>query len=72
GKVNVNSEDGYWRTPLSFAAEGGHEAVIKLLLKTGEADVDSADQWGGTPLSFAATGGHEAVIKLLESHPHIS
>jgi ankyrin repeat protein len=29
--VDVDSEDGYGRTPLSWAAAGGHEAVVKLL-----------------------------------------
>src|ERR1700722_225845 len=65
--ANVNARDQFGRMPLSRAAEGGHEAVVKLLLKTGKVDVDSKDMdWGGrTPLSRAAEGGHEAVVKLL-------
>jgi ankyrin repeat protein len=32
GKVDVDSKDNYHgRTPLSWAAENGHEAVVKLL-----------------------------------------
>jgi ankyrin repeat protein len=31
GKVDINSKDRYGQTPLSWAAEGGHEAVVKLL-----------------------------------------
>ncbi|RYP57864.1 hypothetical protein DL769_009241 [Monosporascus sp. CRB-8-3] len=53
------------RTPLSWAAEKGQEAVVKLLLDTGKVDVDSKDDDGLTPLSWAAKEGHEAVIKLL-------
>ena len=46
--------------------EGGHEAVVKLLLATGKVDVDSKDtEYDQTPLSWAAAGGHEAVVKLL-------
>ena len=55
----------YGRTPLWWAAEKGHEAVVKLLLEKG-ADVESKDRYyGQTPLSWAAEKGHEAVVKLL-------
>ncbi|KAN0072914.1 hypothetical protein V8E54_009028 [Elaphomyces granulatus] len=42
------------RTPLSYAAGSGHEAVL-----------DSKDRHCGTPLSYAAGSGHEAVVNLL-------
>jgi len=43
-----------------------HEAVVKLLLETGQVDVDSKDTvYGQTPLSWAAGNRHEAVVKLL-------
>jgi ankyrin repeat protein len=31
GKVDVDSKDEYGRTPLSWAAVNGHEAVVELL-----------------------------------------
>ena len=63
--ANVESKDMEHRTPLSWAAENGHEAVVKLLLDK-NADVESKDdRYGQTPLSWAAENGHEAVVKLL-------
>lgn len=40
GQADVKSKDHYYgRTPLSWAAKNGHEAVVKLLLVTGQVDV---------------------------------
>jgi ankyrin repeat protein len=54
----------YGRTPLSWAAERGSAAVVKLLLKKG-ADIEATDNYCRTPLSWAAERGEEAVVKLL-------
>jgi ankyrin repeat protein len=53
------------QTPLSFAAENGHVAVVKLLPHTGIVNVDSRDIYDQTPLMKVAQRGHEAVVKLL-------
>jgi ankyrin repeat protein len=56
------------RTPLSWAAGEGNEALSKLLLETGKVKADSRDYYGRTPLSWAAGNGYEAIAKLLLGH----
>ena len=65
GKVDADSKDQNSRTPLSWAAEEGHETVVKLLLATGEVDVHSKDLMRRTPLWWAAEKRRKAVVKLL-------
>jgi len=66
GKVEVDARDSeYNQTPLSWAAENGHDGVVELLLETGKVDVDARDKRSRTPLSWAAENGHVDVVKLL-------
>jgi ankyrin repeat protein len=69
-KYEIDQRDDSGRTPLSWAAENGREAIVKLLLDTGKVDVDSKNNNGRTPLSHAAQGGHEKVAKLLLEKTH--
>ncbi|KXH63431.1 hypothetical protein CSAL01_04545 [Colletotrichum salicis] len=62
--IDINGKDSYGRTPLSWAAEYGHEAVVRLLLDRG-AHIEAADEEGRTSLLWAAENGHEAVVELL-------
>jgi ankyrin repeat protein len=64
----VDSKSNTARTPLSYTAEEGYEAVIKLLLEN-HIDMDSKFNIGRTPLSYAAENGHEAIVKLLLENP---
>jgi ankyrin repeat protein len=41
--IKVDSKDTYSRTRLLWAAIGGHEAIVKLLVEIGKVDVDSKD-----------------------------
>jgi ankyrin repeat protein len=63
--ISQDVTDSYGRTPLSWAARIGNEAVVKLLLAQDGVDPDSKDTDGQTPLSWAAANGHDAVVKLL-------
>ena len=54
------------RTPLSWAAEEGHEVVVQLLIARDDIDINARDaEWQRTPLIWAAGKGHEAVVRLL-------
>ncbi|RFU80736.1 pfs, nb-arc and ankyrin domain [Trichoderma arundinaceum] len=65
--IDVNSMGVRGRTPLLRAAENGHEAIVRLLLKHG-ADIEAKDSVNGTALNIAASHGYDAVIMpLLES-----
>jgi ankyrin repeat protein len=63
--ADVESKEGFYnQTPLSYAAQHGHEAVVKLLLEKG-ADVECRSNGSATPLFWAVETGREAVVKLL-------
>ncbi|KFZ17293.1 hypothetical protein V501_01823 [Pseudogymnoascus sp. VKM F-4519 (FW-2642)] len=65
GTYTPDVKDKSDRTPLSWAAANGHEAVAKLLLAN-NADINLKDtRWGQAPLSWAAENGQEAMVKLL-------
>ena len=52
-------------TPLTLAAQGGHEGIVKLLLDNGAAVNPKGCP---SPLPFALASGHDAIAKLLRSN----
>jgi ankyrin repeat protein len=67
--ANVNFKDIWGATPLFWAAETRHEAMVKLLLDKG-ADLRITDVYGQTPLSVVVENGNRVVIKLLRGTSH--
>ena len=65
------AKDSLQRTPLHWAAQGGHLACVVLLVgqkgryKMTPADVNAATPEGVTPLHLAAKNGHEKICGVL-------
>ncbi len=56
--TDVNHRDSDDMTPLAWAAVGGKENILAILLATGRADASVEDRHGRTPLGWAAGNGH--------------
>ena len=62
---DVELRDRTNRTPLSWAAGNGHEAVVRLLIERGDVDINAKDYYRRSSLLYAAQNGHEAIVRLL-------
>ena len=62
---DINQVDCGGNTPLLWAAWGGHEGVVNILLGLGGISPDKSDKYGQTPLQCAAERGHEGVVEIL-------
>ena len=70
-------EDGSGRTPLWWAVEGGHHAVVELLLSETANVNNRGSDWNpgsvlGTPLHIAVSYGHTSIVKLLLNRADIN
>ncbi|XP_056308630.1 ankyrin repeat and SAM domain-containing protein 6 [Danio aesculapii] len=64
GLAHVDGTDEEGNTALMFASAGGHELLVRFLLRKG-ASVDRRNHYGWTPLMQAARFGHVSVAHLL-------
>ena len=66
--VDVNAKTKtYGRTPLRWAAWGGHKEIVELLIAKG-ADVNAQLDDGWTPLNFAIDFKKTEIVDLLRKH----
>ena len=68
---DIDPKDEGGRTPLSWAAIEGQDAVVRLLIEQ-DVEIDSKDKLGRTPLWWAKKRGYDAVVQLLEPHSSVS
>jgi len=64
GLLEARSENE--KTPLHFAAQGGHKEIVELLLENG-ADVNAKNIALETPLHYATAMGYKEIVDLLIS-----
>lgn len=69
---NPDAKDDFGRSPLSYAAEFGHNDTAQMLIQRKETDPDASDEQGRTPLSWAAGGGHVDVLQTLVGCPSVN
>lgn len=67
-RINPNCRDNHGRTPLSHAAERGHESMIEQLLNHKDIEPNCIDDIGHTPLSRAAVARQVQAVRTLVKH----
>jgi ankyrin repeat protein len=60
--VDANGCDEKGHSPPSFAALGGQEAVVRLLLSTPRINLNLKNDNGETPVSLATQKGHQTIV----------
>ncbi|MFC1659152.1 ankyrin repeat domain-containing protein [Pseudomonadota bacterium] len=61
--LDVNYSDEHGWTALMYAVKGGHDEVVKYLMRRG-AHFDQPDSSGWTPLMRAAREGHNEIVQI--------
>ena len=65
GNCDINEEDLWGNTPLTWATTNGHEGAVKALLRLAEVNPDKPNGYGLTPLLIAAHNGYAGIVKIL-------
>jgi len=64
--INPNLENtGSGQTPISYAANNGHEGIVRMLLERNDICTDIRDKENQTPLSLALSQGHYQVARMI-------
>ena len=69
---DANRGDSAGIAPLAWAARGGQEQAVELLLGLEAVDPNKLDNDGNTPLGWAAMNGHGSVVKQLLERRNIN
>ena len=72
GLLRANQDRRKCPSPLFWAALGGHEEIVKMLLERDDTNPNVADVRGRTPLSIAAWKGYVGVVKMLLAHKDVN
>jgi hypothetical protein len=68
---NVNAPDSNQMTPIHYAVECNHFAVIEALLQCPSLDINAQNRRGETPLHNASQFGHIKIVQILLQQPSI-
>ena len=67
-KADVNARTDSGDTPLTLAAEHGHDNVVHALLSDSQCLVDAKGQDGSTALQYSCIYGHVDIVRTLVKH----
>ena len=62
---DLDATDGDGNTALMWAAFGGHQDIVEILLELESLDINKVDSIGLTSLMYACTQGHESIVSTL-------